>query len=72
MRVTAKQYEVEHLREEGLYLSYVLANIQPFIGFMSAFTSVKTDTTLQEIFDFAKGREDEAIDYIEQWFVKIK
>ncbi len=72
MRVTAKQYEVEDLRKTGLYLDYVTSNIQPFIGFMSAFTTVKPDTTLQDIFDFAKSREDESIDYIEQWFVKIK
>ena len=72
MRLVAKQYEVEELRKSGLYLDYVTSNIQPFIGFMSAFTSVKPETTLQDIFNFAKGREDEAIDYVERWYVKIK
>jgi len=72
MRVTAKQYEVEELRKSGLYLDYVMSNIQPFIGFMSAFTTVTPDTTLQDIFNFAEGREDEAIEYVEKWFVKIK
>ena len=72
MRLVAKQYEVEELRKSGLYLDYVTSNIQPFIGFMSAFTSVKPETTLQDIFNFANGREDEDIDYVERWYVKIK
>lgn len=72
MRVTAKQHELEQLQKEGLSFNYVTANIQPFIGFMSAFTTVKPDTTLRDVFDFAVSREEEAIEYVEKWYVKVK
>ena len=72
MRVAAKQYEVDELKSQGLDYEYLTSNIQPFIGFMSAFTTVKPTTTLQDIYDFAKSREAEAIEYIKRWYVKLK
>lgn len=62
--------DIALLYRHGFTLNYVISNSQPFIGFYSAYSTVNGSTTMQDIYEFALNREQDAIEYIEKWYTK--
>lgn len=60
--------DITLLYRDGFTLDYVISHLQPFIGFYSAYSTVKGNTTMQEVYAFALNREQDAIEYIEEWY----
>lgn len=70
MKTVFTDRDITMLYRDGFTLDYVISHFQPFIGFYSAYSSIKGDTTMQEVYEFALSREQEAIEYIEKWYTK--
>ena len=70
MKTVFTDRDIALLYRDGFTLAYVTSHMQPFIGFYSAYSIITGDTTMQEIYEFALGREQEAIEYIDKWFYK--
>ena len=68
MQTVFTDRDITILYRDGFTLDYVTGHMQPFIGFYSAYSTIAGDTTMQDIYDFALGREQEAIEYIEKWY----
>ena len=68
MRITFTKRDMTRLYRDGFTLDYVISHSQPFIGFYSAYSAVTGNTTMQDIYEFAIGREKEATEYIEKWY----
>ena len=62
--------DIALLYRDGFTLGYVTGHLQPFVGFYSAYNTITGDTTMQEVYEFALNREQEAIEYIEKWYTK--
>ena len=70
MKVVFNENDIRVLYRDGFTLDYVISHAQPFIGFYSAYSTVSGETTMQDIYEFAIGREQEAIEYIGKWYTK--
>ena len=70
MTTTFTSQEIKALYRDGFTLDYVISHMQPFIGLYSAYSTVSGDTTVQDVYEFALDREQEAIEYIEKWYTK--
>ena len=68
MKTVFTDRDIAILYKDGFTLDYVIGHTQPFIGFYSAYSTITSDTTLQDIYEFALNREQEAIQYIEKWY----
>ena len=70
MKTTLSSQDIKSLSSNGFTLDYIISHAQPFIGFYSAYCTVSDNTTMQDIYEFALGREQDAIEYIEKWYSK--
>ena len=68
MKTVFTTRDITLLYRHGFTLNYVISHAQPFIGFYSAYSTVKGSTTMQDVYEFALGREQDAIEYIEEWY----
>ena len=70
MKTVFTDNEIKSLYRDGFTLDYVISHSQPFIGFYSAYSTIDGSTTMQDIYEFALGREQEAVEYIEKWYTR--
>ena len=68
MKTVFTDRDIAILYSDGFTLDYVISHIQPFIGFYSAYSTITSNTTIQNIYEFSLNREQEAIQYIEKWY----